>query len=48
MFLGVLNDGLIVKGVDAKYEDLYLGIAIIIAMVINVYIQRVRTGSGRG
>jgi simple sugar transport system permease protein len=48
LFLGVLNDGLIVKGVDAKYEDLYLGIAIIIAMVINVYIQRVRTGSGRG
>jgi simple sugar transport system permease protein len=48
LFLGILNDGLIIKGVDAKYEDLYLGIAIIIAMVINVYIQRVRTGSGRG
>jgi simple sugar transport system permease protein len=48
LFLGILYDGLIVKGVDAKYEDLYLGLAIIIAMVINVYIQRVRTGSGRG
>lgn len=48
LFLGVLTDGLIVKGVDAKYEDLYLGLAIIIAMIINVYIQRVRTGSGRG
>ena len=28
--------------------DLYLGIAIIIAMTVNVYVQRVRRGSGRG
>lgn len=48
VFLGVLNDGLIIKGVSANYLDLYLGIAIIIAMTVNVYIQRVRLRSGRG
>ncbi len=48
LFLGILNDGLTVKGVSANYEDLYLGIAIIIAMTLNTYIQRVRRGSGRG
>ncbi len=48
LFLGVLTDGLVVKGVSANYEDLYLGIAIIIAMTLNTYINRVRTGSGRG
>jgi simple sugar transport system permease protein len=47
LFLGILNDGLTVKGVSANYEDLYLGIAIIIAMTLNTYIQRVRRGSGR-
>jgi simple sugar transport system permease protein len=48
IFLGILHDGLILKGVNANYLDLYLGLAILIAMVINVYVQRVRTGSGRG
>ncbi len=48
LFLGVLNDGLVIKGVSANYVDLYLGIAIIIAMTVNVYIARVRLGSGRG
>ena len=48
LFLGILNDGLVIKGVSANYVDLYLGIAIIIAMAINVYVARVRTGSGRG
>jgi len=47
LFLGILTDGLVVKGVSATYEDLYLGIAIIIAMTVNVYVQRVRRGSGR-
>jgi len=47
LFLGILNDGLVIKGVSANYEDLYLGIAILIAMLVNVYIQRVRRGSGR-
>jgi simple sugar transport system permease protein len=48
LFLGVLTDGLIIKGVSANYQDLYLGIAILIAMTINVYVQRVRKGSVRG
>ncbi len=48
IFLGVLDDGLTIKGVSAKYEYMYLGIAIIIAMTVNVYIQRVRLRSGRG
>jgi simple sugar transport system permease protein len=48
IFLGILHDGLIIKGVNANYLDLYLGLAILIAMVINTYVQRVRTGSGRG
>jgi simple sugar transport system permease protein len=48
LFLGVLTDGLVIKGVSANYEDLYLGIAIIIAMTVNVYIGRVRLRSGRG
>jgi simple sugar transport system permease protein len=48
LFLGILHDGLIIKGVNANYLDLYLGIAILIAMSINVYVQRVRTGSGHG
>jgi simple sugar transport system permease protein len=48
LFLGVLHDGLIVKGVSADYLDLYLGLAILIAMSVNVYVRRVRTGSGLG
>jgi simple sugar transport system permease protein len=47
LFLGILDDGLTIKGVSANYLDLYLGIAIIIAMTVNVYIARVRRGSGR-
>jgi simple sugar transport system permease protein len=47
LFLGVLTDGLIVKGVSATYEYMYLGIAVIIAMTVNVYVRRVRMGSGR-
>jgi simple sugar transport system permease protein len=48
LFLGILNDGLTITGVSANYLDLYLGLAIVIAMVINTYISRVRKGSGRG
>jgi simple sugar transport system permease protein len=48
LFLGVLHDGLIIKGVSADYLDLYLGVAILIAMSVNVYVQRVRAGSGLG
>jgi len=39
---------LTIKGVSANYVFLYLGLAIIIAMTLNVIVRRVRTGSGRG
>jgi simple sugar transport system permease protein len=48
LFLGMLTEGLTIKGVSANYLDLYLGLAIIIAMTLNVIIRRVRVGSGRG
>jgi simple sugar transport system permease protein len=47
LFIGILEDGLIVKGVSATYEDMYIGIAVIAAMVIYVLVRRVRLGSGR-
>jgi simple sugar transport system permease protein len=45
LFLGILRDGLILQGVNANYLLLYLGLAIILAMSINVYVQRVRRGN---
>src|SRR3954463_6805192 len=48
LFLGVLRDGLTIQGVSADYLDFILGIAILVAMVINVYIGRVRKGQGHG
>jgi simple sugar transport system permease protein len=48
LFLGVLHDGLVLKGVSANYLDLYLGIAILVAMTVNTYVARVRRGSGLG
>jgi simple sugar transport system permease protein len=48
LFLGVLRDGLIIKGVNADYLSFYLGLAILLAMTINVYVQRVRTGARGG
>jgi len=48
LFLGVLQDGLAIKGVNANYLYFYLGAAILLAMVINVYVGRVRRGSGVG
>jgi simple sugar transport system permease protein len=48
LFLGILRDGLTLEGVNADYLDFILGIAILGAMVINVYVGRVRKGSGRG
>ncbi len=47
IFLGVLNDGLIIKGVNANYLFLYTGIAILIAMTMNVFVQKARTGARR-
>jgi simple sugar transport system permease protein len=48
LFLGILYDGLILKGVNANYEDLYLGLAILFAATINAYLERVRTGARGG
>ena len=48
LFLGVLRDGLTLEGVSADYLDFILGIAILLAMCINVYVGRVRKGSGHG
>jgi simple sugar transport system permease protein len=47
LFLGVLRDGLTLEGVNADYLDFILGVAILFAMVINIYVGRVRKGSGR-
>lgn len=44
LFLGILHDGLVLQGVNANYQLFYLGLAIIIAMTVNVYVQRVRRG----
>ena len=48
LFLGILRDGLTLQGVNADYLDFILGIAILGAMTINVYVGRVRKGSGHG
>ena len=48
LFLGVLRDGLTLEGVNADYLDFILGVAILVAMVINIYVARVRKGSGFG
>jgi simple sugar transport system permease protein len=45
LFLGVLQDGLAIKGVNADYLEFYLGLAILFAMLVNVYLGRVRTRS---
>lgn len=46
LFLGLLQDALAIKGVNADYLDFYLGVAILVAMLINVYVGRVRRRSG--
>ena len=48
LFLGILKDGLVLQGVNANYLLLYLGLAIIIAMTVNIYVQRARRGHGSG
>ncbi len=44
LFLGILYNGLVLQGVNANYKLFYTGLAIIIAMTANVYVQRVRRG----
>jgi simple sugar transport system permease protein len=46
IFLGILRDGLVLQGVNADYLDFILGVAILVAMMINIYIGRVRRRSG--
>jgi simple sugar transport system permease protein len=46
LFLGILRDGLTLQGINADYLDFILGVAILAAMGINVYVGRVRKGSG--
>jgi simple sugar transport system permease protein len=48
LFLGILRDGLTLEGVNADYLDFILGLAILVAMVVNTYVARVRKGSGYG
>lgn len=48
LFLGILEDGLILQGVNANYLLFYTGLAIILAMTANVYVGRVRRGHGGG
>ena len=48
LFLGILRDGLVLEGVNADYLDFILGLAILVAMCINIYVGRVRKGSGYG
>ncbi|HTY96953.1 MAG TPA: ABC transporter permease [Solirubrobacteraceae bacterium] len=44
LFLGILKNGLTLQGVNANYLLFYTGLAIIVAMTANVYVQRVRRG----
>jgi simple sugar transport system permease protein len=48
LFLGILKDGLILKGVNADYLLFYTGLAILIAMTVNIYVQRARRGHRSG
>ncbi len=48
LFLGVLKDGLILQGVNANYLLFYTGLAIIVAMTVNVFVQRRRRGYSSG
>jgi simple sugar transport system permease protein len=48
LFLGILKDGLILQGVNANYLLFYTGLAIIVAMTVNVYVQRARRGHAGG
>lgn len=48
LFLGILQDGLILQGVNANYKLFYLGLAIVVAMTVHVYVQRARRGYRSG
>lgn len=46
LFLGILKDGLTLQGVNANYLLFYTGLAILIAMTVNIFVQRARRGAG--
>src|SRR3954462_8676617 len=46
LFLVILRDGLTLEGGNADYLDFILGIAILVAMMVNVWVGRVRRRSG--
>jgi simple sugar transport system permease protein len=48
LFLGILKEGLVLQGVNADYLLFYTGLAIIVAMTVNVNVQRARKGRGSG
>jgi simple sugar transport system permease protein len=48
LFLGILKDGLILQGVNADYLLFYLGLAIVLAMTLNIFVQRARRGNASG
>jgi simple sugar transport system permease protein len=48
LFLGILKDGLVLQGVNANYLLFYTGLATILAMTVNVYVQRARRGHTSG
>jgi simple sugar transport system permease protein len=48
LFLGILKDGLVLQGVNANYLLFYLGIAILVASTVSVFVARTRRGHGGG
>lgn len=42
--LGILKDGFTISGVNAYTFDMILGIAIVVTMIMNVHISRIRAG----
>jgi simple sugar transport system permease protein len=48
LFLGILKDGLVLQGVNANYLLFYLGLAIILAATVGVFVTRARRGHSSG
>jgi simple sugar transport system permease protein len=48
LFLGILKDGLVLQGTSANYLLFYLGLAIIVASTVSVFVTRARRGHGSG
>ncbi|HEX6194525.1 MAG TPA: ABC transporter permease [Jiangellaceae bacterium] len=45
LFIGVLRDGFTIEGISSFQLFIYLGVAIIISMVLNVWLSRLRRGA---